>query len=102
MKVLVSRGYGAGFSTWNDPRMAIDQDLVALFESGCTEMEMKKACVEKFYCDSDDDFGPYMGGFGDLEVVEVPNGKWFKIREYDGAEDVEIYDIGNGWFYSGD
>ena len=44
MKVLISRGYGAGWSTWNQSEMAIDKDLIALFERGCSDLEMEEAC----------------------------------------------------------
>ena len=40
MKVLISPGYGAGWSTWGDPGMATDKRLIELFECGCTEEEI--------------------------------------------------------------
>lgn len=95
MKVLISSGYGAGWSTWNYTEMAIDKDLVALFEKGCSEEEMINLCVEKGYDD------PYMGGFDQLEVVEVPKGAHFCIREYDGAEFIEIKEE-QDWLYAED
>ena len=47
MKLLISPGYGAGWSTWNLPAMATDKDLIELFEKGCTCEEMEKLCIEK-------------------------------------------------------
>lgn len=97
MKVLISPGYGAGWSTWNDSGMAVDKDLIELFEQGCTEDEMADLCVKKGYTDE----SPYMGGFGDLKVAEVPQGCHFRINEYDGSEYIDIYEEGD-WFYAED
>lgn len=100
MKVLVSGGYGAGWSTWNQKEMAIDKDLINLFEKGCTYEEMEQLCIKKGYSSL---FGgePDMGGFGDLEIEEVPAGCLFKIREYDGSESIEIFDP-DRWFLAED
>lgn len=97
MKVLISPGYGAGWSTWNDSRMAIDKDLIELFERGCTESELAGLCIKKGYTD----FPPYMGGFENLEVTEVPQGCHFRVNEYDGSEYIDIYEEGD-WFYAED
>ena len=95
MKVLISLGFGAGWSTWNDSRMATDEDLIALFESGCTPEEMKGLCLSKGYTDV------YMGGFEGLAITEVPKGVHFRIREYDGAETIEIMEA-QDWIYAED
>jgi hypothetical protein len=98
MKVLISKDYGAGWSTWNCKEMAIDKDLIALFERGCTEDEMIELCRIKGY---DDGYGgaPYLGGFDTLVVVEVPKGEYFIIREYDGVEYIELMSETN-WLYA--
>ena len=98
MKVLISKNYGAGWSTWNDPRMALDKDLIALFERGCTLSEMYDACVAKDYLDIYGK-GPYMGGFKNLEVVDVPPGIYFRIKEYDGCEYIDYFDMSD-WILS--
>ena len=100
MKVLISPGYGAGWSTWCRPELATDKRLIELFERGCTEKELLDACLEY---DLTDAYGgpPYAGGFEDLEVVEIPNGSLFKIREYDGAEYIEIFDESK-WIHAED
>lgn len=98
MKLLISPSYGAGWSTWNCPEMAMDKDLIELFEKGCTCEEMERACLKKKYGGR---FGynyvttPYMGGFSELKVVEVPKGALFRINEYDGSESVEVFDPDN-------
>ena len=96
MKVLISPGYGAGWSTWNDPRIAFDERIIRAFECGISEEDMKALCVE---CDYHDGFGgaPCMGGFKSLMVVEVPSGTMFRIHEYDGYESVEMLDM-DDWY----
>ncbi len=88
MKVIISPEYGGGFSTWGDSRMAVDPDIVALVEKGFTEEEMENLCKQKGYID--EDYG-HIYGIDFLEIKEVPEGVIFKIREYDGAEYIEIF-----------
>lgn len=101
MKVLISPGYGAGWSTWNDSEMAIDKDLIELFERGCTEDEMLNLCIKKGYTYRVTGDPPYMGGFEVLKVKEVPQGCYFKINEYDGSEYITIFEE-EDWFYAED
>ena len=101
MKVLISTGYGTGWSTANFcDEMAFDKDLIALYEKGGTVEEMMEVCRLKGY---EDGYGgaPTMLGYDKLVVEDVPDGVYFKIREYDGAEWIEIFDEAE-WFYSGD
>ena len=93
MKVLISRGYGAGWSTWNDPRMAFDERLIRAFECGITQEDMKELCKECGYEDV------YLGGFKGLVVVDIPTAEYFRICEYDGAESIEYFDK-EDWYYS--
>lgn len=85
MKVLISPGFGAGWSTWEGKGLATDVRIVDAFERGVSEEEMHKLCADLGYGNI------YMGGFDDLEIVEVPAGKFFQIREYDGSEYIEIF-----------
>ena len=96
MKVLISPGYGAGWSTWERPGMAFDERLIRAFECGISEEDMEALCVECGYTDM---FGnaPYMGGFSQLRVVDVPSGAMFRIHEYDGSESIEILDM-DDWY----
>ena len=84
MKVLISRGYGAGWSTWNEPELATDKRVIKAFESGMTYEEMEEYLKELGYKDV------YMGGYGQCEIKEVPKGTYFRIDEYDGSEAIEI------------
>jgi len=83
--VLVSPGFGAGFSTWNKPEMAVDFDLVEAFLSG--DMTRFEYIVIEKYGEN-----MYLGGMEDLEVQWVDEGKKFRIEEYDGSESVEVFD----------
>ena len=108
MKVLISPGFGAGWSTWNDPRIAFDERLIRAFERGISEEDMKDLCMEcgygsGMYCEA----SPYMGGFSDLRVVDIPSGTLFQIKEYDGSEYIEYFDedewyVAEGEYYDCD
>ena len=37
------------------------------------------------------------GSCADLEVVDIENGRWFKIDEYDGFESIQYRDIDDEW-----
>lgn len=81
--VLVSHGFGAGWSTWNDKEIAYDKRIVEKWLEKVTSDEM---------CDYIESLGykiPYMGGYIDLELEFVPRGTMFCIHEYDGAESIE-------------
>ena len=81
--VAVSRGYGAGWSTWSeiDP---LDGRLNTLFSQG----KRKEALVlaRKLYPDA------YLGGGKNVELVWLPIGTRFIINEYDGFEELETID----------
>ena len=95
MKVLISPGYGAGWSTWECPEMAFDERLIRAFECGISEEDMQALCVECGYAPFNSP--PYMGGFDQLKVVEVPSGAVFRIDEYDGFESIEFLDM-DDWY----
>ena len=81
--VLISPGFGAGWSTWNDEELAYDKRIIEKWLQGATSSEM---------CDYVESLGysrPYMGGYEDLELEFIPRGTMFCIHEYDGAESVE-------------
>lgn len=86
MKVLISPGYGAGWSTWEDNGLATDVRIIDAFERGISKEEMHKLCADLGYGDV------YMGGFINLTIVEIPAGELFRIHEYDGYESIVIFD----------
>ena len=81
--VLVSPGFGAGFSTWNKPEMAVDFDLIEAFLSG-DKTRFTYILLEKYE-------NAYDGGVEDLEVQWVDEGKKFRVEEYDGNESLEVF-----------
>ena len=89
--VLVSHGYGAGWSTWeHDERMLFDPVLAEMLESGdyiegrpSYLHEIEKVAAER-YPDA------YLGGLDGLCVHWVPEGLRFRIEEYDGNESLVL------------
>ena len=84
--VLVSPGYGAGWSTWTTQygeELCMDADIV---EAVLAEDYKKavKITTEKY--------GEhiYTGGVYDLVVEWVPKGAEFEITEYDGYESLHL------------
>lgn len=82
--VLVSHGYGAGWSTWNgdDPGLIFDKTIVEHVQSGDKEAAVKRA--EEIYKDG------YFGGIDGLTVEWVTQGMAFEITEYDGSESLKV------------
>ena len=87
--VLISRGFGAGWSTWNCDALAYDKRVVEKWLDGATSGEMKAYVVSLGYP------SPYMGGYNDLQLEFIPRGTVFRIHEYDGSESIEtLEDMG--------
>ena len=83
--VLVSHGFGAGWSTWNYqyPEMLFDPEIVQLIEENASTIRIEsQAAVSYPDC--------YIGGVDDLIVQWIPQGTQFRINEYDGDESLEI------------
>lgn len=81
--VLVSPGFGAGFSTWGAPIEAIfNPTLIELVQQ--EKVQEAIDFVEKTWEDV------YTGGVQDLVVVWVPEGSEFIIEEYDGSESLML------------
>ena len=90
--VLVSPGFGAGWSTWayrveeDAPGfMMFDPTLVTMVECG-DSVEAIESYVTSKHPDT------YCGGADDLTIQWLPVGTAFRIHEYDGSESVEIRD----------
>ena len=110
--VLISPGFGSGWTTWNSDhrdveQMLFDPDIVnAVLEFMAKEdtdwrvkygsrrslvMKIKKIALAK-YGHEHDDYGYYENGLRDVEVVWVEKGQKFIINEYDGAESIRFCD----------
>lgn len=84
--VLVSPGFGAGWTTWNEKfreQLAFDRDLVERVLAG--NQAAAGDLAEKKYGES-----VYAGGAEDLVVKWVPKGEAFEIEEYDGYESLKV------------
>lgn len=89
--VLVSPGFGAGWSTWADNKFkewaTFSPSVVAWVESGKVGgMEaVENIAMRELGSDH-----PYLGGAMDLEIEWLPVGSSFRIDEYDGSESLEL------------
>ena len=89
--VLISPGYGAGWSTWNNhtPQILWDPTIVKMVEEGCRP--------QIFHQYVEDVYPGYVNALGieTLKVVWIPQGTRFHITEYDGHESIVLYDEEN-------
>jgi hypothetical protein len=90
--VLVSPGFGAGWSTWcdYDDRKAVTFDpwIVDILLS---DQYNRKEKIDRIYAHCAVKYPDmYMGGVNDLTVEWVPQGTLFRIAEYDGSETIEL------------
>jgi len=85
--VLVSCGFGAGWTSWGMPEEALFDPVIVDFvendKIGTAEFD---EYIENTYKEC------YSGGASDLIVVWVPEGKEFRIDEYDGSESLVLKD----------
>lgn len=84
--VLISPGWGAGWSTWYDDNytIALDKRIIEYWlHNNPSEEQMKDFLNSIGY------MNVYMGGYKQLELVFVPKGQMFCIHEYDGNESIE-------------
>ena len=86
--VLVSKGYGAGWSTWRSvpEEFLFDEDIVHMVMRKEAPSDIKARVKEKWPDD-------YFGGVSGLVVEWVEKGTLFRINEYDGYEEIEY--LGN-------
>ena len=82
--VLISGGFGAGWSTWNDAEIAYDKSIVEYWLNESPSSDEMANFVESLGYRK-----PYMGGYGSLRIKYIPRGDMFCIHEYDGAESIE-------------
>lgn len=87
--IIISSGFGARFSTWNEPEMCLDQELANMIFNNVEYTTLKEYCEHK-YPDA------YLGGLADCRVEWVDEGTLFKINEYDGSESLELKQY-DGW-----
>lgn len=92
--VLVSPGYGAGWSTWADEEYRLactfDKDIAeaVLADDRNKAAELATAKYGEYF---------YTGGAEQLRVEWVPKGSRFEINEYDGNESLRIFGPDDGY-----
>ena len=100
--ILVSYGYGAGWSSWSEYgiKLAVDKRIIEKFnehiddDEWCREIDSFhdndiKTEFQNFLSSIGYD-NVYLGGVKDCELVFVPKGSAVRITEYDGNENLEI------------
>lgn len=93
--VLISPGFGAGWSTWAPDdfpiNVALDKRVIVKWLELTNEWDGRDK-FEKWLYEITDGAYVYLGGWRDLELVFVPKGSMFRINEYDGDESIEFFD----------
>lgn len=106
--VLVSRGYGAGWSSWSEKELAYDKRVVEFWlahkddKDFMDTVNMYSDKGSMAYCEASHFFKdvigldacPYMGGFRNIEIEWIPRGVPWRMDEYDGAEYIHRFDKG--------
>jgi hypothetical protein len=83
--VIVSGGYGAGWSTWGCPEMALDQELAQAIHNELPYEEIEQIAKRNWP-------NEYMGGLHQCHVEWLDEGTLFRIEEYDGSESLHFPD----------
>lgn len=90
--VLVSHGFGAGWSTWastNEKVMVFCPRLV-LAVLGESDEDVLEVAEELFP-------NEYLGGLRGIAVEWVEKGSRFEITEYDGSETLRVFGPNDGF-----
>lgn len=91
--VLVSHGWGAGWSTW-----AIENRAEMVFCPEIVNAKLEGKCDAAILQIAEDLFPEqYHGGLDDVVVEWVPVGERFTINEYDGNESLLIFGPDHGY-----
>lgn len=106
--VIVSHGFGSGFSTWHERDMAVDGRIVKwLYDNGNIFSDEKEEDEDYIKVPKDiiEDFKEFLDSIGykdislyclgegrsGLSIHYLPVGTVFRINEYDGAESIEVF-----------
>ena len=80
--VLVSSGYGAGWSTWDysvGEQILFEPTVIQMILDDADPKDVEEYCVSKYE-------DGYFGGVKGLHIVWLKPGTEFYIEEFDGAE----------------
>lgn len=96
IKILISPGYGAGWSTWNNDsiNLAVDKRIVDFFELHGKNIERQKLVDFLKNIGYDD---VYVGGWKDIVIKTIKPNERFIINEYDGSESLIKFTDDNVW-----
>lgn len=84
--VVIHNDYGAGWYTSHyEERLVFDPTLIDMIQEGRSKDEIEKYCIDNY--DPNEYYGSCCYA---LEVVWIPEGSEFEIREYDGYESVVL------------
>jgi hypothetical protein len=86
--VLISPGFGAGWSTWGD----VEQQEAMLFDSRLVDYVLLNGTENLASFAESLGYTGYTGGAGDVEVEWLEPGTRFIIDEYDGSESIKTFD----------
>jgi len=90
--VLISPGYGAGWSTWNDheirEQFLFDPGLITLVLQNKSHIDLQ-LYAEQRWAEVHSKGELYCGGLSCVRVVWLPPGSIFRIKERDGNERME-------------
>lgn len=82
--IAISEGFGDGWTTWNEVSPA-EPKVIEMIEKG------KQTDIDTEWCERELGLkNQYCGGAHNLDIVWVPLGAKFSIKEYDGAESIYI------------
>ena len=99
-KILISPGFGAGWSTWMGDREEAEFALFykPLLEALEGDRGFFDVALEAFKHDYKAKFGkePYCGGADTLRIETVSGP--FRVEEYDGSESLRFRDDDGEWF----
>jgi hypothetical protein len=87
--VLISPGFGAGWSTWSGEFrdfLLFDEGLVLLAEKGATGHEVETYLEQQLGAEA----YVYTGGWPDIKVEWLAEGTHFTVEEYDGSESLRL------------
>ena len=100
--ILISPGFGSGWSTWEDKKLAYDKRVVKFVQDHIHDRKFMEAASDsnseahkfvKEFLESCGYPNVYLGGnFQQLKIQWLPVGTKYIIREYDGAEYIETID----------
>ncbi len=83
--VLVSPGFGAGWSTWNSEVDVFDYEMIEAILSKQRKTKIEEITSKKYP-------SAYLGALNSLTVEFLDAGTKFHIHEYDGNETIETVD----------